>query len=76
MSYFSVVKLVIRYAGYYYEDVLESTKSNEEKLEKALGKREVTEDTYSLNAKKQLALPEFGMGAKAFYWRNYVHSSR
>ena len=76
LTYFSVVKLVIRYAGYYYEDVLESTKSNEEKLEKALGKREVTEDTYSLNAKKQLALPEFGVGAKAFYWRNYVHSSR
>lgn len=76
LAYFSVVKLVIRYAGYYYEDVLESTKSNEEKLEKAMGKREVTEDTYSLNAKKQLALPEFGMGAKAFYWRNYVHSSR
>ncbi len=41
-----------------------------------MGKREVTEDTYSLNAKKQLALPEFGVGAKAFYWRNYVHSSR
>lgn len=76
LSYFTVVKLVIRYSGYYYEDVLESTKSNEEKLEKALGKREVTEDTYSLNAKKQLALPEFGVGAKAFYWRNYVHSSR
>jgi hypothetical protein len=76
LSYFTVVKLVIRYAGYYYEDVLESTKSNEEKLEKAMGKREVTEDTYSLNAKKQLALPEFGIGAKAFYWRNYVHSSR
>ncbi|MCU0402815.1 MAG: putative ABC exporter domain-containing protein, partial [Algoriphagus sp.] len=62
LTYFTVVKLVIRYAGYYYEDVLESTKSNEEKLEKALGKREVTEDTYSLNAKKQLALPEFGVG--------------
>jgi hypothetical protein len=76
LTYFSIVKLVIRYAGYYYEDVLESTKSNEEKLEKALGKREVTEDTYSLNSKKQLALPEFGIGAKAFYWRNYVHSSR
>ena len=76
LSYFTVVKLVIRYSGYYYEDVLESTKSNEEKLEKARGKREVTEDTYSLNAKKELALPEFGTGAKAFYWRNYVQSSR
>jgi hypothetical protein len=76
ITYFTVVKLVIQYAGYYYEDVLESTKSSEEKLEKALGKREVTEDTYSLNSKKQLALPEFGLGAKAFYWRNYVHSSR
>ena len=76
LTYFTVVKLVIQYAGYYYEDVLESTKSNEEKLEKAMGKREITEDTYSLNTKKQLALPEFGMGVKAFYWRNYVHSSR
>lgn len=76
LSYFIVLKLIIKYSGYYYEDVLESTKSNEEKLEKASGKREITEDTYSLNSKKQLALPEFGIGAKALYWRNYVHSSR
>ncbi|GMQ24771.1 hypothetical protein Aoki45_14530 [Algoriphagus sp. oki45] len=76
LTYFTVVKLVIRHSGYYYEDVLEATKSNEDKLEKARGKKEVTEDTYSLNSKKQLALPEFGIGAKAFYWRNYVHSSR
>jgi hypothetical protein len=55
---------------------LEATKTNEDKLEKAKGKQEITEDTYSLNAKKQLALPDFGLGAKAFYWRNYVHSSR
>ncbi len=76
LTYFTVVKLVIRFAGYYYEDVLEATKTNEDKLEKAKGKQEITEDTYSLNAKKQLALPDFGLGAKAFYWRNYVHSSR
>lgn len=76
LTYFAVVKLVIQYAGYYYEDVLEATKSNEDKLDKARGKQEVDEGTYSLNAKKQLALPDFGAGAKAFYWRNYVHSSR
>lgn len=76
LTYFAVVKLVIQYAGYYYEDVLEATKTNEDKLDKARGKQEVDEGTYSLNAKKQLALPDFGAGAKAFYWRNYVHSSR
>ena len=76
VTYFAVVKLVIQFAGYYYEDVLEATKTNEDKLEKARGTQEITEDTYSLNAKKQLALPDFGLGAKAFYWRNYVHSSR
>ena len=76
LAYFSVVKLVIQFSGYYYEDVLEATKSNEEKLEKVRGKKEVSESTYSLNAKKQLALPDFGAGAKAIYWRNYVHSSR
>jgi hypothetical protein len=76
LAYFTVVKLVIRFSGYYYEDVLEATKSNEEKLEKVRGKKEVSESNYSLNTKKQLALPDFGVGAKAFYWRNYVHSSR
>jgi hypothetical protein len=76
LTYFTVVKLVIQYAGYYYEDVLEATKSNEDKLDKVRGKQEVDEGTYSLNAKKQLALPDFGAGARAFYWRNYVHSSR
>ena len=76
LAFYTVLRLVIQFSGYYYEDVLEATKSNEEKLEKARGKKEVTEDTYSLNTKKQLALPDFGVGAKAFYWRNYVHSSR
>lgn len=76
LAYFTVVKLVIQFSGYYYEDVLEATKSNEDKLEKARGKKEIGEDAYSLNAKKQLALPDFGVGAKALYWRNYVHSSR
>ncbi len=76
ISYFAILKLVIRFAGYYYEDVLEATKSNEDKLEKVKGKKEVGESSYSLNTKKKLALPDFGTGAKAFYWRNYVHSSR
>ncbi|MEB2776461.1 putative ABC exporter domain-containing protein [Algoriphagus sp. D3-2-R+10] len=76
ISYFVILKLVIRFAGYYYEDVLEATKSNEEKLEKVKGKKHVEESSYSLNSKKKLALPDFGTGAKAFYWRNYVHSSR
>ncbi len=76
LAYFIVVKLVIQFSGYYYEDVLEATNTNEEKLEKVRGKKEVDEGTYSLNSKKQLALPDFGTGAKAFYWRNYVHSSR
>ena len=76
LTYFAVVKLVIQFSGHYYEDVLESTQSNEDQLEKAKGKKEVTEDAYSLNSKKQLALPEFGVGAKAIYWRNYVQGSR
>ncbi|MEN2282374.1 putative ABC exporter domain-containing protein [Algoriphagus sp. SE2] len=76
LAYFSVVKLVIRFSGYYYEDVLEATKSNEEKLEKVRGKKQASESSFSVNTKKQLALPDFGAGAKAFYWRNYVHSSR
>ena len=76
VSYFVILKLVIRFSGYYYEDVLEATKSNEEKLEKVKGKKQVGESSYSLNTKKKLALPDFGTGAKAFYWRNYVHSSR
>jgi hypothetical protein len=76
VTYFALVKLVIQFSGHYYEDVLDATQNNEDRLEKAKGKREVTEDSYSLNSKKQLALPEFGLGAKAFYWRNYVQSSR
>ncbi len=76
LAYFSVVKLVIKFSGYYYEDVLEVTKSNEEKLEKVRGKKQVSESSYSMNTKKQLALPDFGVGAKALFWRNYVHSSR
>lgn len=76
IAYFVILKLVIRFSGYYYEDVLEATKSNEEKIEKVKGKKQFEESTYSLNTKKKLALPDFGTGAKAFYWRNYVHSSR
>ena len=76
ITYYVVVKLVIQYSGHYYEDVLDATQNNEDRLEKAKGTKEVTEDAYSLNSKKQLALPEFGLGAKALYWRNYVQSSR
>ncbi|MDG1278417.1 MAG: putative ABC exporter domain-containing protein [Algoriphagus sp.] len=76
LSYFVVLKLVIQFSGYYYEDVLEATKSNEEKLEKVRGKKEQSEANFSLNSKKKLALPDFGPGAKAFYWRNYIHASR
>ena len=76
LSYFVVLKLVIQFSGYYYEDVLEATKSNEEKLEKVRGKKEQSEANFSLNTKKKLALPDFGPGAKAFYWRNYIHASR
>lgn len=76
LAYYTVVKLVIQFAGYYYEDVLEATKTNEDKQEKVRGKKEIGEDAYSLNTKKQLALPDFGVGAKALYWRNYVHASR
>lgn len=76
LFYFVVLKLVIQFSGYYYEDVLEATKSNEEQLEKVRGKKEVDEGTYSLNSKKQMALPDFGPGAQAFYWRNYIHASR
>lgn len=76
LSYFVVLKLVIQFSGYYYEDVLEATKSNEEKLEKVRGKKEQSEANFSLNSKKKLALPDFGSGAKAFYWRNYIHASR
>lgn len=76
LAYFTVVKLVIRFAGYYYEDVLEATKTNEDKLEKVRNKQSVDEGSYSLNTKKQLALPDFGVGAKALYWRSYIHASR
>lgn len=76
LAYFSVVKLVIYFSGYYYEDVLEATKSNEEKLEKVRGKKHASESNFNLNSKKKLDLANFGFGAKAFYWRNYVHSSR
>jgi hypothetical protein len=76
LFYFVVLKLVIQFSGYYYEDVLEVTKSNEEKLEKVRGKKEQSEANFSLNTKKKLALPNFGSGAQAFYWRNYIHASR
>lgn len=76
VAYFVVVKLVLQYSGYYYEDVLEATKSNEEKIEKVRGKKEQSEAQLSLNTKKKLDLENFGAGGSAFYWRNYVHASR
>ncbi|WP_194777616.1 putative ABC exporter domain-containing protein [Pararhodonellum marinum] len=76
LLYYVVVKSVVYHAGYYYEDVLESTKSNEDKQEKLKGKQQVSESQFSLNTKKALNLPDFGTGAKALYWRNFVHASR
>ncbi|SDD30855.1 Putative ABC exporter [Algoriphagus faecimaris] len=76
LAYYAIVRLVIQFSGYYYEDVLEATKTNEEQRDKVKGKKETSEGAFSLNAKKQLALSDFGVGAKAFYWRGYVHASR
>lgn len=76
LTFFMILQAVLKHAGYYYEDVLESTKSKEEAKEKVKGKKEASESTMSLNAKKKLDIPNFGFGAKALYWRNYVHSSR
>lgn len=76
LAYVVIVRLVLEFSGYYYEDVLEATKTNEQQREKVKGKSETSEGAFSINAKKQLALPDFGAGARAFYWRNYVHSSR
>lgn len=70
-----IVQQVIYHSGYYYEDVLESTKSNEEVKEKAQ-KQQASESAMSLNTKKKLDLANFGTGATALYWRNYVHASR
>jgi hypothetical protein len=76
LSFALIVKIVLSNAGYYYEDVLESTKSNEDIKEKAKGKSEASESALSINAKKKLELKDFGQGAVALYWRNYVNSSR
>jgi len=45
---------VIQFSGYYYEDVLEVTKSNEEKLEKVRGKQEQSEANFSLKYQKEV----------------------
>jgi hypothetical protein len=76
ITFLIILKLVLIHSGYYYEDVLESTKSNEEVKEKVKGKRENSESAMSLNTSKKLDLPDFGQGAIALYWRNYVHASR
>ncbi|MGY6520991.1 MAG: putative ABC exporter domain-containing protein [Mongoliitalea sp.] len=70
-----IVNQVIYHSGYYYEDVLESTKSNEQVKEQAQ-KQQASESAMSLNAKKKLDLKNFGTGSTALYWRNYVHASR
>lgn len=76
LTFFMILKLVLVHSGYYYEDVLDSTQSNEEVKEKVKGNSQASESTMSLNTKKQLDLANFGFGGKALYWRNYVHSSR
>ncbi len=76
IAFFLVLTLVLVHSGHYYEDVLESTKSNEEVKEKIKGQRQQSESAMSLNSDKKLDLPDFGKGAAALYWRNYVHSSR
>lgn len=75
LTFVLIVQQVIAHAGHYYEDVLESTQSKEEVKEKAR-KSQASESAGSLNTKKKLDLPNFGIGATALYWRNYVHSSR
>jgi len=74
--FFVVLKLVLVHSDEYYEDVLETTQSNEEKKEKIKNKKGNSESAFSLNTGKKLSLPDFGYGAKALYWRTYVHSSR
>ncbi len=76
LTYFVILKLVIKFSGFYYEDVLDATKSNEEMQEKVQGKKEIDEGMYSVNSKKKIEIKDFGTGAAAFFWRNYVHSSR
>lgn len=76
VMFLGVLKLVLVHSDEYYEDVLETTQSNEDKKEKIKNKKGNSESAYSLNAGKKLVMPDFGYGAKALYWRNYVHSSR
>ncbi|KEO74469.1 putative ABC exporter domain-containing protein [Anditalea andensis] len=74
--FFIVLKLVLVHSDEYYEDVLETTQSNEEKKDKIKQKKGNSESAFSLNSGKKLNLPDFGWGANALYWRTYVHSSR
>lgn len=76
LSYGLILSMVLRHSGHYYEDVLESTQSQEETKEKIKGKRTASESSMSLNTKKKLVFKDFGTGATAIYWRNYVHGSR
>jgi len=76
LAYGLILAMVLKHSGHYYEDVLESTQSQEETKEKIKGKRTASESSMSLNTKKKLVFKEFGTGATAIYWRNYVHGSR
>jgi hypothetical protein len=75
-AYGLILGMVLKHAGHYYEDVLESTQSQEETREKIRGKRTASESSMSLNTRKKLVFRDFGTGATAIYWRNYVHASR
>lgn len=76
LMFFVVLKLVLVHSDEYYEDVLDTTQSNEDKKENIKNEKANSDSAFSLNTGKKLAIPDFGYGAKALYWRNYVHSSR
>nr|MBI1231903.1 hypothetical protein [Cytophagales bacterium] len=75
-AYTLIVHMVLTHSGHYYEDVLESTQAQEETKEKIKTKTTASESSMSLNTNKKLVFKEFGTGATAIYWRNYVHGSR
>ncbi|WP_226390979.1 putative ABC exporter domain-containing protein [Penaeicola halotolerans] len=75
-TFFIILYAILANADDYYEDVLESTSSKEDAKELAKGTKKAGDGTGSLNAKKLVQLKNFGTGAKALYWRNYVHSMR
>ncbi|EIM75745.1 hypothetical protein A3SI_12409 [Nitritalea halalkaliphila LW7] len=76
LSFIGLIRLVIHFAGDYYEDVLETTKANEETQEKVKTRQAQSESAGALAAKKKVDVPLFGTGAQAIYWRNYVGNIR